>query len=505
MYKAILFDMDGTLLNSDELVLKIYKELTTKYPPKTALKTIQKDELLAKSYLEVIHMLYESEHDFYLSSVTNLHTEYKNIYLKLYPQTLSFLMRLKKEGYLLGLVTSEMKNIAYEELKLMGIDRLFDAIITFDDVKKPKPHAEGLLKIMKQLHVNPDEVLWIGDQKSDGLAGKSASIHSGLIARKKKKREIESSFDFIFSSYQDILYHIVQNAHPLTLVMDKPSLNIIQFTDLHLMNDEKDHKTFHLMDHIIHKHQPDFIALTGDQTMSPHAIMLYQSLRDRMETYSIPYSYIFGNHDTEDGVTHKQINQIMKTSKNLLFKNSPSSLGYSNYVIEVRDLNQNLRWLLFMLDSHIDQTYVIDQKATWGYGSLSYRQLDWYKNTIKYYTIKEHRIIPSMVFMHIPINEYNDSNPKSVNFIGEKNENVSSPPISDGFFDVVKSLKSTQAIFVGHDHLNDFSFVNDGIMLAYGRVSGYYEYAMPGFPKGARIITLHQETFETSIDIYSET
>jgi HAD superfamily hydrolase (TIGR01549 family) len=496
--------MDGTLLNSDDLVLKLYEELTHKYIPQRKLSSIPKDDLFAKSYVEMINILYDDQHDVYLSFINELHALYKNTYLKLFPGTKSFLKKLQNQGYLLGLVTSEMKQIAYDELRLMGIDTLFDGIITYDDVIHPKPHAEGINKIIKQLHVKSDEVLWIGDQKSDGLAGKNACVHSGLIARKKKKREISSYFDYLFTSYNDILYHIEQSAHPLVLKSNKSSFRVIQLTDLHLMNDEKDQKTFRLITHMINKHQPNFIALTGDQTMSPHAIDLYQQLRNHLDSFHIPYSYIFGNHDTEDGITHKKINLVMKSSDQLLFKNSPKALGYSNYVIEVRDWNHELLWLIFMLDSHIDQTYYINKKPTWGYGSLTKRQLDWYQNTIKYYQLIEKRNILSIAFMHIPIDEFKYVNKKSIEFIGEKNENISSPPISDRFFDAMLALGSTKALFVGHDHLNDFSIIKDSIMLAYGRVSGYYEYAMPGFPKGARLITLYKDTFETAIDIYKE-
>jgi HAD superfamily hydrolase (TIGR01509 family) len=496
--------MDGTLLNSDELVLKIYRELTDIYQPKNSLSSVLKEDLLAKSYLEVVKMLYEDNADFYVSKIQELHKKYKASYLKLFPGTLTFLKHLKRKGYLLGLVTSEMRDIAVDELKMMGIYHFFDTIITFDDVSKPKPDPEGILKAITILGVQKHEVLWIGDQKSDGIAGQRADVFTSLIARNKQKRHIKSFFDFTFKSYQDIEHFLDQASKPLCLYKDDKPYTILQLTDLHLMHDEKDEKTFQLIDTMISNSHPDFIVFTGDQTMSPDARLLYEQLRNKIDAYRIPYSYVFGNHDTEDGVKHHEINRIMNQSKNLYFKKSPSALGYSNYVIELRDHQHTLLWLFIMLDSHIDQTYMIHGKPSWGYGSLSLRQQDWYENTIRYYQKLEQKIIPSLVFMHIPLAEYRDVDCSSQTMTGEKNENVSAPPMSDGFFDLMKKHKSTKAMFVGHDHLNDFSFIKDHIMLAYGRVSGFYEYAMPGFPKGARVITLFKDTFETKVTIYNK-
>lgn len=501
MYKAIVFDMDGTLLNSDEMVLNIYKDITQKYPPCIRLETIEKDDLLSKSYKEILLKLYERPIDDLLTEIEKLFHQYKH-HIKLFPGTKTFLSHLKKKGYLLGLLTSEMKNIAYDELKTMHIFECFDIIITSDDVDHPKPHIEGLIKILDFLKVNPKALLYIGDQTSDGLTGQKASIQTGLMARKKSKRYIDTFFDYTFQSYNDVLYHLNRFDSPLQLTVknDKP-FKILQLTDLHLMNDEKDHQTFRLIHHMIKQCSPDFIIYTGDQTMSLHSLKLYKDLSLFTDQYGIKYSYVFGNHDTEHGVTHESINQVMSSSKNLLFKSCPKKIGYSNMHVEVLDACGHLEYLIISLDSHIDQFYYINGQKEWGYSEINDHQIDWYRHLIRYYTYTYNRVIPSVLFLHIPIHEYRDVDQSHSSYQGLFLEGPSTPPVRNTFFENIKSLGSTKAIFCGHDHYNDYQFEKNGILLAYGRVSGYYEYGAPGFDKGARIIELFDDKILTYIKL----
>ena len=504
MYKAIVFDMDGTLLNSDEMVLSIYKDITQKYKPSIRLETIEKDDLLAKSYKEILTRLYEVPVDDLLMEIQKMFRQYKHL-IELFPGTKSFLSNLKKKGYLIGLLTSEMKNIAYEELKSMQIFEYFDIIVTCDDVENPKPDIEGLVKIVNFLKINPKDLLYIGDQKSDGLTGKKASIQTGLMAWKKSKRHLDEFFDYTFQSYKDVLYHLNRFKSPLQLTVkkDKP-FKILQLTDLHLMNDEKDHQAFRLIHHMVKQCSPDFIIYTGDQTMSENSLKLYKDLYLFTDLFGIKYSYVFGNHDTEHGITHELINQVMSYSKNLLFKSCPKKFGYSNMYFEVLDTYGHLKYLIISLDSHIDQFYNINGQKEWGYSEISDVQIAWYRHLIRYYTYTYHRVIPSVLFLHIPIYEYHDVDQSHPSYQGLFLEGPSTPPRRNTFFETIKHLGSTKAIFCGHDHYNDYQFEKNGILLAYGRVSGYYEYGAPGFAKGARIIELYNDMLHTYIELMKE-
>lgn len=133
-------------------------------------------------------------------------------------------------------------------------------------------------------------------------------------------------------------------------------------------------------------------------------------------------------------------------------------------------------------------------------------QVKWYKNTLL--SLKNDESIPSsMLFFHIPIEEYkeayrlykNKSNRVKYYFgeIGENDEAICTSKYSSQLFETAKELGSTKAIFVGHDHYNNISLEYDGIRLTYGRSIDYL--AMPGInqrnsQRGGTLITLNSDS-----------
>ena len=71
-----------------------------------------------------------------------------------------------------------------------------------------------------------------------------------------------------------------------------------------------------------------------------------------------------------------------------------------------------------------------------------------------------------------------------------------------GFFDMMLTYDKSKAVFVGHDHLNDFTFIKDGILLAYGRNSGYTAYGY--LERGGRHIEITDEVLSTYVVLSSE-
>ncbi len=483
-YQAIIFDMDGTLINSDELVLKIYERLTDQFQPLIPFKTLNVNDVLALSYPEVLNLLYGSFYQHHFDAILSLHQELKHQYLMIYPGVYAMLASLKKRGYRLGLFTSEMRSIAVDELKILHIDHFFDHILAFDDVEKPKPNPDGLLQFMKVFDCKPHEIIMVGDQKSDALAAKQAGVYSILMDHERSKpSDILQLYHHVAYTTKEV-ETIIYRQEKLLITMPKDrDLKIIQFTDLHLMNDEKDEKTYQLMSTIIHQEKPDFIALTGDQTMSSESVMLYRQLGDFMDSHKIPYTFVFGNHDTE-GSTYQLLIDAIQESSYLSFDQGPQHLGYSNFVMTLIDHEVPVGHLVFM-DSHIDDYFMIEGKKTWGYGVFSPEQLAWYQ-------LKETHPLPHLIFYHIPPCEVNETTPDDHLHQGHYGEKPSIQGINTGFFAVAKQTKQAKGMFFGHDHYNDFVYNKDGILLAYGRISGHYDYGVAGFPKGARVITFNR-------------
>lgn len=126
-------------------------------------------------------------------------------------------------------------------------------------------------------------------------------------------------------------------------------------------------------------------------------------------------------------------------------------------------------------------------------------QVNWYKETLASLKQLNNNVMPkSTIFEHIPQREFlnayvsitgngyvYDANetttvgtPSVNDYIieGKRRENVCSSIVKDGLWDAIKEANSTQAIFCGHDHVNDFSLMHDGIIMGYCQPSGYSSY-----------------------------
>jgi hypothetical protein len=97
-----------------------------------------------------------------------------------------------------------------------------------------------------------------------------------------------------------------------------------------------------------------------------------------------------------------------------------------------------------------------------------------------------------LVFTHTPIPEYlNLFN--GYQYYGDRNEPISCSSVNTGLFSAIKETRDVSWVFSGHDHDNDFYGNYHGVMLAYGRMTGYSGYSNSSLLKGARVIEVSME------------
>lgn len=304
-----------------------------------------------------------------------------------------------------------------------------------------------------------------------------------------------------------------------TITTDKENFKILQLTDIHLggsvFSISKDLKALKAVKKIIYTTKPDFVVVTGDLVF-PTGIMSF-SLNNRapvmqfasfMRNTGIPWAFTYGNHDTEamSVITDKQFDELMKTlsyrnSRNLLYPYiQPDIYGRNNQLIEIRHNDGKLMQALFLLDSN---DYLEGGKIN-EYDYIHDDQVAWYEKQIQKLCQNEGYLIPSMVFFHMPLQEYKEayelyeSGNTDVKYfygnIGEKMiDKICCSKYPSSLFDTAQRLGSTKAMFCGHDHYNNLSVEYKGIRLTYGYSIDYL--AMPGIEddteqRGATLITI---------------
>lgn len=265
--------------------------------------------------------------------------------------------------------------------------------------------------------------------------------------------------------------------------------------------------------------KPDLVVLTGDVILSKFQQIDAIQFAQMMEEIGIYWTAVFGNHETrEDRGFYKWL--LFKSFcdyDHCLCKFGPDELfGYGNYTVNILGEGGKLLKTLFFFDSGRDildrdrEKYGIPADMN-GYDFLKKEQIDFYKNEIDRLR-KEYGDVKSLMYMHIPLKEYEhvfklDENGSYVPsgeceiIYGQQFESVGSSQFNSGMFDAILEKGSTQAIFSGHDHVNDWCAIYKGVYLVYNLPGGYACYNLgdkTGKPEsewmeGVTITTLHSD------------
>lgn len=271
-------------------------------------------------------------------------------------------------------------------------------------------------------------------------------------------------------------------------------IRILQLSDLHIgggyLSRHEDRQVFKTIYEMVKKSRPDLIVLTGDLACSKINISLSRNNKNSivqlvmlLEKIGIPYAVTFGNKDSEWYATHsrdKLRKYLMKQSHCLMAWDGEEITGSSNYLIKIRDGKDNLTSVLYFMDTN---SYIYSGFGRKKYDSVHDDQTEWYERQVQRLKGADGNIVPSCMFMHMPLPEYNEawkdymSGRNTVEFVrGKVCESISCPKLKSKMFDSAVRLGSTKAICCGHDHLNNFTMIYKGIKLVCGKSLDYILY-----------------------------
>jgi len=257
-------------------------------------------------------------------------------------------------------------------------------------------------------------------------------------------------------------------------------------------------KVLNLVSNLIEEQQPDLVITVGDNVQSLYQGTVVKQFVEKMESLKVPWAVTLGNHDSEYSVDRQWHGNIYESAENSLFKMGPSNVdGVGNYQLNIQSPDGNIVKSLIMLDSHAKHKY--ETKKDYDY--IHPNQLEWYKWVIEGLNNETGKTVPSLLFFHIPLIEFQEAIVDSETNIlfGEQNEKVYSAPVSSGLFELIKELGSTTHIFNGHDHINNLSVMYEGIQMTYGLKSGPSSYFKKHL-QGGTLITIKKDSFEIEVE-----
>lgn len=180
-YKLVLFDLDGTLIDTDKLIFMGYYHLFKKYRKDYEVTFKDMMSFLGPTLIDMFNVYFKNEDkkqliEEYREYVIENHSKFVNVI----NGAKEVLDGLRKQDIHVGIVTSKRKDVALYGLKQFGLDQYCELLIDCDAVKNFKPHPEGIVYSMNYFGVQPNETLMVGDSPSDMLAGINA--HCDVVA-----------------------------------------------------------------------------------------------------------------------------------------------------------------------------------------------------------------------------------------------------------------------------------------------------------------------------------
>jgi len=174
---AVLFDLDGTLLDSGPLIIRTYQE-------------VLREELgIEASPADIVAHFGRTLADTFAAftphreRVPGLVRAYRirnealhDALARPVPGAAEAVRTLRAAGRRLAVVTTKRRALALRGLTLMGLADAFDTVIAFEDVTAHKPDPEGVLRALDHLGTEPAAALMVGDTPADLLAGRRAGV-----------------------------------------------------------------------------------------------------------------------------------------------------------------------------------------------------------------------------------------------------------------------------------------------------------------------------------------
>ena len=189
-FRAVIFDRDGTIYDSLDV---IFRSFAYGVEPFIEQQPTRREWIRAfgPAEIEVMGRFIASEHkqpafnrffDYYRSHFAEI---------TIYPGMRDLLIQLKENGVKLMLFTGGGRISTHFCLEQSGVLQLFDALICGEDVKRPKPHPEGLLKLRKEQHLAKKKTVLVGDAASDVEAGSAAGFKTVWLCWSENARSAE--------------------------------------------------------------------------------------------------------------------------------------------------------------------------------------------------------------------------------------------------------------------------------------------------------------------------
>ena len=206
----IIFDLDGTLIDTNTLIQRSFEYVFKKHKPDYTLSETELLSFLGPPLKTTLGKYFEASLIDELVDCYNEHnlTSHQE-YVTVYPYVYETLQKLKDEGYPLAIFTTKSYNAAMVGIQLFDLEKYFDVIVAGDQVARVKPDPLGIEMIMDK--TNMKYAVMVGDSTSDIMSGKNAGVYTiGVDWSPKGSQSLEALHPDLMISRMDEIIEFVR-------------------------------------------------------------------------------------------------------------------------------------------------------------------------------------------------------------------------------------------------------------------------------------------------------
>lgn len=205
--RTILFDLDGTLLDTNELIKASFKHTFDTFNfnfTDEEIKSFNGPPLM--DTFTSINPDYAEE---MLKTYREYNMKYHDDYVEPFPKVVETIKQLKEKQIQMAVVTNKNRQVTDMGLDLTILNKYFtpEKVITIDDLEHPKPHPEAIIKAMGKLNGEAETTLMVGDNYHDINAGHHAGVKTAGVSWSEKGREYLEQFNptYMIDEMEDLL------------------------------------------------------------------------------------------------------------------------------------------------------------------------------------------------------------------------------------------------------------------------------------------------------------
>ena len=206
LYKLVIFDLDGTIVDSGKTVLRLLNDIRRQLN----VSVMEFSEISKVLSLGGRHLIETA-----LGPTVNSHEylqHFRAFYLndslfgeELYPGFLDYLHALKKNNIKTAICTNKPSQLVQKVLKHHKIEQYFEFILADNGLLPKKPSPEGLLQIVNWAQIDPKQAIMIGDSRIDQLAASSAGVQFAFHQAGYDDGVWMDNANFCFNNYYELM------------------------------------------------------------------------------------------------------------------------------------------------------------------------------------------------------------------------------------------------------------------------------------------------------------